>query len=62
MSELSFEYLSTVIKRHFRNTPPNPGERFHIHVEKDEQVQNLYHALLADQEESFSFEDYYRFR
>lgn len=58
MSELSFEYLSTVIKRYFRNTPPNPGERFHIHVEKDEQVQNLYQALLAEKEESFSFEDY----
>lgn len=41
----SFKYISSLIQAHFNAIPPKPGERFHIHVEKKEEVEELYNAL-----------------
>jgi len=58
MFELSFEYLAKVIQGYFTCLPPNTGERFHLHVEKQEQVAELFSALTKRAELPFLYSEY----
>lgn len=50
----SFKYISSLVLTHFRAVPPKPGERFHLHVEKKEEVEELYSALCKSASYNFT--------
>lgn len=41
----SYRYIASIIHKHFQAVPPKAGERFHVHVERKEDVEELYLAL-----------------
>lgn len=58
MSNRSFEYLAAILKEYFEKHPPIQGQRYHIHVEKNEQVEYLYNALCQNSDDIFSYKNY----
>ncbi|MFC4306401.1 DNA phosphorothioation-dependent restriction protein DptH [Cohnella boryungensis] len=45
MSNLFYKYISSKIINFFEVKPPQPGDKYHIMFEQDEQVQTLYDVL-----------------
>ncbi len=54
----SFRYIASVIYRHFQLVPPMAGDRFHVHVEKEEEVEKLFTALCKFSNYKFSGGNY----
>ena len=44
----SFKYIASLINTCFETVPPKAGERFHIHVDRVEEVEELYTALCQN--------------
>ena len=54
----SFRYIASVIYRYYQFNPPKVGDRFHVHVEKEDEVKELYTALCKFSKYSFKGENY----
>ena len=44
----SFKYIASLINTYFETVPPKAGERFHIHVDRKEEVEELYASLCQN--------------
>jgi hypothetical protein len=53
MFEQSFKFIASVVHQYFLNVPPGVGDRFHLHVEKDDEVKALNDALLEKGDRRF---------
>ena len=58
MYEQSFNYLATSIVDYFNRNIPIPGDRFHIQLEKENDVESLCGALVEKASEEFSYRGY----
>jgi len=53
MFEQSFKFIASVVHQYFTNVPPGAGDRFHLHVEREDEVKELNDALLKKGDRRF---------
>jgi DNA phosphorothioation-dependent restriction protein DptH len=58
MSDPVSEYVADAIIAHFRDQPPEPGRRFHLHLDDESAVAEIFQALKSRAEQVFEIDDY----